>query len=276
MQRANINGTELAYELQGNGEPVVLIHGGVLADVFVPMMKEPALANYRLINYHRRGYGQSAPVQGFVSVQQQADDCLSLMKHLGIDRAHIAGYSLGGSVAIQLAIMAPDVVHSLSLLEPLVPNAPLDEAAQQYFLGAVGRSYEIYGRGDKLGAMHEFSLSAFGPDYRKSLEKALPGAADESATAADAMFGAELPSMQQWGLVREDVASIKQPVLYVYHKDPNWSGFQVTYDLLSPWLPQTETFVCPGTSHLLQATHPRPVAEAMAAFMARNPLTASA
>ena len=48
---------ELEYDVRGTGEPVLLIHGAILADAFVPLLTQPALADdYRLIAYHRRGF----------------------------------------------------------------------------------------------------------------------------------------------------------------------------------------------------------------------------
>jgi len=69
-------------------------------------MSQPSLAdNYRMINYHRRGYaGSSHNLSVSVGIQQQAADCKELMQILNIDRAHIVGHSYGGLVALQLAI----------------------------------------------------------------------------------------------------------------------------------------------------------------------------
>ena len=58
MQQAMINGASLEYTVQGShGEPVILIHGRMFADMYVPLMSQSVLANsYRLVNYYRRGY----------------------------------------------------------------------------------------------------------------------------------------------------------------------------------------------------------------------------
>ena len=59
MNKATVNGIELEYEIKGSGEPVLLI-SPVVADGFLPFLSEPALADrYRLIRYHRRGWGGS-------------------------------------------------------------------------------------------------------------------------------------------------------------------------------------------------------------------------
>ena len=55
MQQANA----IEFEVRGDGEPVLLIHGAIVADSFLPMMSQPVLSHYQLIRYRRRGYGRS-------------------------------------------------------------------------------------------------------------------------------------------------------------------------------------------------------------------------
>lgn len=118
MERAIIDGITFEYEVSGTGEPVVFIHGAFIADTFRPLAAEPGLAGrYRLITYHRRGYAGSSRNPGPVSIARQAADCRGLLRHLGVARAHVVGHSLGGCIALQLALDTPKVVHSLALLE---------------------------------------------------------------------------------------------------------------------------------------------------------------
>ncbi|HEX2339337.1 MAG TPA: alpha/beta fold hydrolase [Vicinamibacterales bacterium] len=70
------------------------------------------------MRYHRRGYAGSSPVRPPFSLSQQAADCRALLGHLRVERTHVVGHSSGGSIALQLALDAPEVVHSLVLLEP--------------------------------------------------------------------------------------------------------------------------------------------------------------
>jgi pimeloyl-ACP methyl ester carboxylesterase len=272
MQRANLNGAELAYEVRGAGEPVLLVHGGIVADAMAPLLDQPALAGHRLISYHRRGYGQSARPSGPVSVGQQADDARALLRLLGIERAHVVGYSYGGTVALQLALDAPEVVHTLALLEPLVPGVPMDAAAQAYFMEALGSAFARYGAGDRAGAIDAWAGGAFGPGYRQTLEAALPGAFEVALADADTLFQVEAPTLQQWTLEREQAARVAVPALLVHHADPAWAGFTATVDRLRAWLPDSETAVIPDASHLLMIARPRAVAEALAAFFARHRL----
>ena len=62
MQRVNVNSADIEYEVQGSGEPVVLIHGSILADAFYSLQAEPCIANnFRVIAYHRRALSRRTP-----------------------------------------------------------------------------------------------------------------------------------------------------------------------------------------------------------------------
>src|SRR6266487_2962178 len=118
-QRLSVDGAMLEYEVVGAGEPIVLIHGALIAEAYAPLCGEAELtAHYRLVRYHRRGYAGSSRVAAPFSIAQQAADCRALLAHLGIERAHVVGHSSGGVIALGLAVDAPEVVHSLILLEP--------------------------------------------------------------------------------------------------------------------------------------------------------------
>jgi pimeloyl-ACP methyl ester carboxylesterase len=93
----NVDGAVLEYEVVGRGEPVVLIHGALLAEAYAPLCAEPALtAQSRLVRYHRRGYAGSSRVAAPFSIAQQVAGCLAVLRHLGIERAHVVGHSSGG------------------------------------------------------------------------------------------------------------------------------------------------------------------------------------
>src|SRR5688572_14299462 len=92
-QRASLGGVELEYRTVGAGEPVVLVHAGVFADWFEPLLEEPSLSRYCLVTYHRVGYAGSSHVAGPVSIAQQAAHVRALMAQLGIDSAHLVGHS---------------------------------------------------------------------------------------------------------------------------------------------------------------------------------------
>ena len=103
----------------------MLIHAGVCADFFRPLIEQRALTSrYTVLRYHRSGYAGSDRLPDAVSLAQQAQHCRMLMRYLGIERAHVVGHSSSASMALQLAWAAPDAVQSLALPEPSRPAAP--------------------------------------------------------------------------------------------------------------------------------------------------------
>ena len=275
MARAALEGIELEYEIRGGaGEPVVLIHPGHFADWFMPLLAEPALMDhYRVLWYHRVGCVGSSHIAGPVSLAQQAAHCRALMRHLGIARAHVVGHSSSGNIALQLALDAPDAVHSLAILEPALYAVPSAQTSRAFVRAAV----QLYRAGDTAGAIDTFLRGVCGPGYRAVLDQALPGAFDQHVADAETFFSQELPALQQWSFTREDARRITQPVLAVIGAksqalDPIWGERQA---LLLSWLPNVEPFVLADATHLLQVQNPRGMAEGLAAFFARHPLSAS-
>jgi pimeloyl-ACP methyl ester carboxylesterase len=270
-QRLSVDGAVLEYEVVGAGEPVVLIHGALLAEAYAPLCAEPALTtHFRLVRYHRRGYAGCSRVAAPFRIAQQAADCLAVLRHLGIERAHVVGHSSGGMMALRLALDAPEVVHSLVLLEPALMDVP--SGAQ---LGEVlGPVLQRYGAGDNEGAVDSFLRWAIGPDYRTWLERMIPGAFDQMVADADTFFGVELPSLQEWFFTREDARRITQPVLGIFGSESAsiWPGWREVQERLCEWVPQTELFVLAGANHALEEKDPRGVAGAMVPFLTRRPM----
>jgi pimeloyl-ACP methyl ester carboxylesterase len=274
MDRALLEGVELEYEVRGAGEPVVLIHPGHFADWFAPLVAEPTLTeHYRVLRYHRVGSAGSSHIAGPVSLAQHAAHCRSLMRRLGIERAHVVGHSSSGIVALQLALDAPDAVHSLALLEPALYSVPSVETSRRF----VGTAVQLYRAGDKAGAIDTFLRGVCGPGYRAVLDRALPDAFDQHVADADTFFSQEMPALQQWAFTQQDARRIIQPALAVVGTrslklDPIWAE---RHQLLLDWLPNVESFVLPDATHLLQIENPRGMAEGLAAFFARHPLSTS-
>ena len=267
----SVDGAVLEYEVVGTGDPVVLIHGALLAEAYAPLCAEPALTTHsRLVRYHRRGYAACARVTAPFSIAQQAADCLAVLRHLGIERAHVVGHSSGGTMALRLALDAPEVVHSLILLEPGLLDVPSGAQLAE----VLGPVLQRYGAGDRAGAVDTFLHWAIGKDYRTWLDPMNPGAFDQMVADADTFFEVELPSLQEWFLTREDARRITQPVLGIFGSESAsiWPGWHEVQERLREWLPQTEVFVLAGANHALQEKDPRGVAEAMVPFLARHPI----
>lgn len=269
MQRATIDGITLEYEVTGSGEPVAFIHGVLVADTFQPLAAEPALADrYRLISYHRRGYAGSSRTPGPISAAVQAADCQALLSHLGVERAHVVGHSFGGCFALQLALDAPVVVHSLVLLEP----ALMVGASGPVYRDSLVRAEHRFRQVGAAVIVDEF-LQARWPGYRPVLDRVLPGAVDQAVSDAVSMFDLDL-GLLDWSFAEGEARRITQPVLSVLGGDSEAlsSRFGETQQLLVHWLPNAEGFILPGTTHFMQLQNPRAMAEALADFFARHPM----
>jgi pimeloyl-ACP methyl ester carboxylesterase len=266
MRRTDLNGAAIEYDVKGSGEPLLLIHGSVLADAFFPLLKEPLAGDYRVISYHRRGFAGSARATPPFTIGQQAADARALLRDLGISRAHVAGHSYGAVIALQLALDAPDLVASMALLEPpllaLVPSGP---AFLQQVATAIRAMYE---RGDKVGAIDAFLTGVSGPGYREVLDTFLPpGAFDLAIADADTFFEIEEPALLQWSLTAGEAARIRQPVLSVVGAETA-PIFRECHELIMRWIPHAQELVVPRASHALQSMNPAAVADGLASFLA--------
>ncbi|QEL13805.1 alpha/beta fold hydrolase [Limnoglobus roseus] len=109
-------GCPLAYDVRGTGPRVLFIQGvGVHGGGWRPQIDGLA-DRYTCLSFDNRGMGRSQPAGADISVAQMADDALAVMDASGWASAHVVGHSLGGQVAVALALAVRDRVRSLSLL----------------------------------------------------------------------------------------------------------------------------------------------------------------
>lgn len=273
MQKAVVDGIPLEYEVLGNGEPVVLIHGALIADSFQTLLAEPSLVErYSLITYHRRGYTGSGNKLGPTSIARQAADCVALLSHLGVERAHILGHSYGGCIALQLALDTPEVVHSLALLEP----AFMAGDSTQGYRNSLVRAQQRFKEDPAPGLVADF-MKARWPGYSTALDRTMPGAFSQAVADAATTFESELPALVNWEFLEADARRITQPALTVLGGGSVALSprFGETYQLLLNWLPQAEGFVLPKATHFLHLESQaaaRGMAVALAEFFARHPI----
>jgi pimeloyl-ACP methyl ester carboxylesterase len=267
-QRIKVNGAELDVRERGSGQPVVFVHGG-MGDECAAVVNEPALASkYRVIDYHRRGWGNSSRADGVVSIEQQAADCRAVIDQLGAKRAHFVGQSYGGVIILQLALDGPDAVHSLVLLEPPLPSVIFNSPE----FGAVfERARSLFESGDKAGAVEAFAREVGGDGVRDTCDRMLPpGAFERWLAAADTLFQTDA-ALDSWTFTQEDASRITQPVLNITGVETT-PYFRETYETLRNWLPQAENAELPNANHSMLQLNPKGKAERLAEFFARHPI----
>jgi pimeloyl-ACP methyl ester carboxylesterase len=112
-QYAEVNGVNLYYETHGAGRPMILLHGGLgSGEMFGPIL--PTLADHhQVIAVDLQGHGRTADIDRPLDIRLMADDVAALIDHLGLRKPDVVGYSLGGGVALQVAIKYPEKVGRL-------------------------------------------------------------------------------------------------------------------------------------------------------------------
>jgi len=111
---ADVNGLHLYYEVHGSGSPLVLLHGGMLTiDLNFAGLIPTLAADHTVIGVELQGHGRTADIDRAITPAALASDVVALLDHLGIDRAHVLGHSMGGAVALELAVSHPDRVRSI-------------------------------------------------------------------------------------------------------------------------------------------------------------------
>jgi pimeloyl-ACP methyl ester carboxylesterase len=121
---ADVNGLHMYYEVQGEGSPLVLLHGGVQSiDLSFAGLIPELVGRHRVIGVELQGHGRTADIDRTSTPAALAGDVVGLLDHLGIERAHVLGFSLGAAVTIELAVSHPDRVRSVvPISEPVRPD----------------------------------------------------------------------------------------------------------------------------------------------------------
>ena len=269
MESLPIEDARIEYEVRGQGEPVLLIHLSVVADGLADPLfaRQEIAARYQLIHFHRRGYGKSTLGTVPLTVTREAADAAALLRHLGIQRAHVAGHSFGGQIALQLAVDAPALVHSLALLEPSLPAVPGGQAQLQQLFAPMMEAYRV---GNKRKALETLSDRIFGPGWQAAVERAVPGGVEQAVKDFDTFIKEQAP-IQEWQFGSMQAAVVAQPVLSVLgvlHTSPFMKAGRA---LLHDWFLQTEDCDIEST-HLLQMQDPVGVASGLVKFFSRHPI----
>ena len=113
---ANVNGLKMYYEIHGAGQPLVLLHGAfsAIGTSFGKVLPELAKSR-QVIAFEMQGHGHTADIDRPLSYEQMADDTVAALQQLDIEKADFFAYSMGGAVALQVAIRHPEMVRKLVL-----------------------------------------------------------------------------------------------------------------------------------------------------------------
>jgi pimeloyl-ACP methyl ester carboxylesterase len=113
---ADVNGIKLYHEIYGEGEPLVLIHGGLTTIGEMQRWVQPLAKAWQVIAVEMQGHGRTADTDRPMSFPTMGDDIAALLDHLKIREAHLVGHSFGGASAIRAAIQHPEKVRRLVVI----------------------------------------------------------------------------------------------------------------------------------------------------------------
>jgi 3-oxoadipate enol-lactonase len=160
--KVKANEISINCEIKGKGDNLVLIHGaGDNLNMWyhqVPVFSK----RYRVITYDVRGSGKSASPEGEYSISLFARDAYELMKALKVSQAYFLGYSMGGRIALQLALDHPEMVKALILANSsvgLTPPTPEAIERRKMIIGLLEKK-------DMKSFAEMMTVAAFSPDFK--------------------------------------------------------------------------------------------------------------
>jgi pimeloyl-ACP methyl ester carboxylesterase len=219
---APVNGLQLYYELHGEGQPLVLIHGGgsTIQTSFSKIL--PLLAeHFKIIAVELQAHGHTRDRDTPESFEQDAADIIALLSHLQIDKASFLGFSNGGQTAMQIGIISPDLVNKLIIVSAFYTR---DGAIKGFF--------------ESLNNAHLGNMPAF-------LKEAYLQIAGNDSTGLQRMFEKDRNRMIEFkGWSDKELSSIKAPALIIAgDKDVMTSEHTVQ---MARVIPDSQLMILPG------------------------------
>lgn len=273
--RLDVGKVQIEYVDDRSGtEPLLLVHGGLLSDWFVPVAGHRLLAVHRVITMRRAGYVRAEDAGEPLSIAERAAHCARLVEALGIDRVHVCGHSSGAVISLQLALDRPDLVQSLVLLEPAPVGELASPAAIAVAQGPMRDSMMRFGEGDAAAGFDLFMRATCAEDYPEVLEAVLGEGALARAIEESRAFPAEAGACAQWTFGAQEAGRLTVPVMAV-------AGTATAQDCplapdsvgrLADLVPQTEVAWLEGANHMMTLEDPAGVSGLIASFVARHPI----
>ncbi|MEU2973854.1 alpha/beta fold hydrolase [Nocardiopsis alba] len=255
------DGTRLWYDVHGAGEPLLLIHGQSLDHEMWEGVYTDLAEHHRVVRMDLRGTGGSdAPVDGPYSMELLAGDALAVLDDLGIDRAHVYGFSMGGKVAQTLAASAPERIGAL-VLGSTAPGGDNEVERPHHASVALRKANTEEGR---VLIAHLFYTPEWADSHPETVARILPR---NPLRAQRRHYEASLKH-DGW----DRLPLIQAPTLVVHGEDDELTPV-ANAELLAERIPDARTLILPGARHGYPHEAAPKATEAVVDFLADHPLS---
>jgi len=243
----DVNGVHMYYEVYGDGSPLVLLHGGVMTIEldFAALLPE-LVTRHTVIAVELQGHGRTADTGRAITPAALASDVVGLLDHLGIDRAHVLGHSLGGGVALELAVSHPDRVRSIVPMSITVrPDGTHEEITDP----------SKHATSSRMPTPQDFA------DMTEAYKRLSPH--PEHFDDFVAMLSSVASQLEGW--TDEQLAGVTAPTLLMIG-DHDFTTVEHAA-LMLRLIPASQLAVLPGTTHMSITRRPDLVIPMLAAFL---------
>jgi pimeloyl-ACP methyl ester carboxylesterase len=264
MADTEVNGVRLHYELMGAGDAVVFVHGALLDHHDWDVMAAQIAPSFQVLSYDRRGHSRSS---GNGTLDDDVADLAALIEYLQLAPVHLVGNSLGGCIALRLAVTRPELLRSVSVHEPPLLALLVDDPATRPVVEQVQHRVsavldELNTGQPDLGARRFVDEVALGDG---AWEK-LPSRVRETIIGNTATFIEENTDPGIYGIDLHELSHVEIPVL-ITEGTESPLFFASVLDQVQAVLPQVERRVLNGLGHLPQLTKPNSYAAELQAFI---------
>ncbi|MCP3926602.1 MAG: alpha/beta hydrolase [Desulfobacterales bacterium] len=257
MPYKEINGINLNYEIKGNGEPLLFIHGLGSSLMDWELQVEYFSKQYKVIVVDLRGHGKSSKPSGRYSIGLFAADVAELLRELNLYPAHINGLSMGGATGLHIAVHHSDVVKSL-IVSNMSAAMPVKTFAQKKMYYTRVLITMIFGTG-KMGEI--ISKNVFPKTDQEELRNTLIRRWSKNGRRP---YLNSLRALKNWDIIPE-LHRIKSPVLIV-HAENDYTPLAIKKDYASK-IKSSDVQVIDDARHIVNMEKPDIYNKMIASFI---------
>ena len=277
-----INGTELFVRTVGQGDPVIVVHGGpVLEHGYLYKHLEPLAESVHLIFYDQRLSGRSSADvdSNDITMKNFVEDIEAIRQHFRLGRIHLMGHSWGGMIAMYYAIEYGENLQSLILLNSMPASwevwqeenkrlASMADPADAEARNAVVSS-DAYARKEVSAFEELYRISFRGQFYDRTLVDSLSFYIAPDLDERGRKFGALMPELINFD-IHDDLSSVLAPTLIVYGAAE--AAATLSGQRLRLAIPNSKLIIIPNSGHFPFVETPGAFLTTVASFLKKNEL----